>query len=110
MAYDITVIRPEMREEQIRPRGRDLGKEKRKALKRGLQTLHSLEIMAVNIYKCQITKDVTPLNTALAMSMSNEMTHMQDFQTRLVRVRLQAGQAARAASGWRATCSAWAPG
>jgi len=83
MTYDITIIRPEMREGQIAPRGRGLGDDKRKALKKGLQTLHALEIMAVNIYKCQITKDVTPLNTALTTAMANEMTHMQDFQTRL---------------------------
>jgi demethoxyubiquinone hydroxylase (CLK1/Coq7/Cat5 family) len=83
MTYDITIIRPEMREEQVRLRGRDLGEDKRKALKKGLQTLHSLEIMATTIYKCQITKDATPLNTALTNAMSNEMTHTQDFQTRL---------------------------
>jgi demethoxyubiquinone hydroxylase (CLK1/Coq7/Cat5 family) len=83
MTYDITIIRPEMREDQIAPRGRGLSDDKRKALKKGLQTLHALEIMAVNIYKCQITKDVTPLNTALTTAMANEMTHMQDFQTRL---------------------------
>jgi len=83
MTYDITIIRPEMREEQITPLGRGLDSEKRKALRKGLQTLHALEIMAVNIYKCQITKDVTPLNTALTTAMANEMTHMQDFQTRL---------------------------
>ena len=83
MAYDITIIRPEMREEQIAPLGRTLDEDKRRALKKGLQTLHALEIMAVNIYKCQITKDVTPLNTALTTAMANEMTHMQDFQTRL---------------------------
>jgi demethoxyubiquinone hydroxylase (CLK1/Coq7/Cat5 family) len=83
MTYDITIIRPEMREGQVTPRGRSLDARKRRALKKGLQTLHALEIMAVNIYKCQITKDVSPLNTALTMAMSNEMTHMQDFQTRL---------------------------
>ena len=83
MTYDITIIRPEMREGQIAARGRGLGDDKRKALKKGLQTLHALEIMAVTIYKCQITKDVTPLNTALTAAMANEMTHMQDFQTQL---------------------------
>jgi demethoxyubiquinone hydroxylase (CLK1/Coq7/Cat5 family) len=83
MAYDITIIRPEMREEQIKPRGRTLGEDKRKAARKALQTLHALEIMAVNIYKCQITGDDSPLNEALTTAMSNEMTHMQDFQTRL---------------------------
>lgn len=83
MEYDITIIRPEMREEQVKTRGRDLGEDKRKALRKALHTLHALEIMAVNIYKCQVTKEVTPLNAALTTAMSNEMTHMQDFQTRL---------------------------
>jgi demethoxyubiquinone hydroxylase (CLK1/Coq7/Cat5 family) len=83
MGYDITIIRPEMREEQVKPRGRGLSKEQRKAARKALQTLHSLEIMAVNIYKCQITEEDTPLNDALTTAMSNEMTHMQDFQTRL---------------------------
>ena len=83
MADDTIIIRPEMTETQVKPRGRDLGEEKRRALKKALQTLHALEIMAVNIYKCQITADATPLNIALTMAMSNEMTHMQDFQTRL---------------------------
>ena len=39
--------------------------------------------MATTIYKCQMTKDVTPLDAALTTAMCNEMTHMQDFQTRL---------------------------
>jgi demethoxyubiquinone hydroxylase (CLK1/Coq7/Cat5 family) len=83
MGYDTTVIRPEMREDQVRPRGRQLSNEKRKAARKALQTLHALEIMAVNIYKCQITEEDTDLNDALTTAMSNEMTHMQDFQTRL---------------------------
>lgn len=83
MTYDITIIRPEMREGQVTPRGRELGADQRRAVRKALQTLHALEIMAVNIYKCQITKGVTPLNTALTTAMSNEMTHMQDFQTHL---------------------------
>ncbi len=57
MAYDITIIRPEMKMEAVRPRGRDLDKAKRKALKKGLRALHSLEIMATKIYKCQITSE-----------------------------------------------------
>ena len=83
MTYDITVIRPEMREEQVKPRGRALSAGQRRALRKALRTLHALEIMAVKIYQCQITKDASPLNTALANAMSNELTHMQDFQTRL---------------------------
>jgi demethoxyubiquinone hydroxylase (CLK1/Coq7/Cat5 family) len=83
MAYDTTIIRPEMREGQVIPRGRSLDAGERKAVRKALRTLHALEIMAVNIYKCQITKRITPLNNALTTAMSNEMTHMQDFQTPL---------------------------
>ena len=83
MNYDISIIRPEMHEEHVIPRGRGLSADERKAVRKALRTLHALEIMAVNIYKCQITKDVTPLNTALTAAMSNEMTHMQDYQTHL---------------------------
>lgn len=83
MGYDISIIRPELREDQVKPRGRDLSHDQRRALRKALRTLHTLEIMAVNIYKCQITRDDTPLNRALTAAMCNEMTHMQDFQTRL---------------------------
>ena len=83
MTYDVTVVRPEMREEQIKARGRALSAGQRRAVRGALRTLHALEIMAVKIYQCQITKDATPLNTALTNAMSNELTHMQDFQTRL---------------------------
>jgi demethoxyubiquinone hydroxylase (CLK1/Coq7/Cat5 family) len=83
MTYDITIIRPEMKADAVRPRGRDLDETKRKALKKGLRALHSLEIMATKIYKCQITSEPSELNTALTAAMCNEMTHMQDFQTKL---------------------------
>lgn len=83
MAYDISVIRPEMRAEQVKMRGAGLSPERRAAIKKGLRTLHTLEIMATNIYKCQITFKDCELNTQLAAAMCNEMTHMQDFQTKL---------------------------
>ena len=81
--YDTSIVRPELRDRQVEPRGRALGRRQRKAVRKALRTLHSLEIMAVNIYKCQITGDATPLDTALTVAMANEMTHMQDFQTHL---------------------------
>jgi demethoxyubiquinone hydroxylase (CLK1/Coq7/Cat5 family) len=83
MAHDVAVIRPEMRVENIRPRGRDFSPKRKHAVRKGLQTLHALEIMAVNIYKCQITSRLCALNTDLTAAMCNEMTHMQDFQTKL---------------------------
>ncbi len=83
MSYDVSVIRPEIRADQIMSRGEGWRAERRSAVKKGLQTLHTLEIMATNIYKCQITAKPSPLNTQLTAAMCNEMTHMQDFQTKL---------------------------
>jgi demethoxyubiquinone hydroxylase (CLK1/Coq7/Cat5 family) len=83
MAYDISVIRPEMRLEQVKSRGVGFGPLRRAGIKKGLRTLHTLEIMATNIYKCQITSEPSELNRQLTAAMCNEMTHMQDFQTKL---------------------------
>jgi demethoxyubiquinone hydroxylase (CLK1/Coq7/Cat5 family) len=83
MVQDIAVIRPEMRVEQVKARGVDLGPKQRADLLRALRTLHTLEIMAAKIYACQVTAAPSELNTALTAAMCNEMTHMQDFQTKL---------------------------
>ena len=83
MTQDVSIIRPEMRAEQVRLRGRDLPRGRRRALRKGLRTLHTLETMAVNIYKSQITGRPCELNRALTTAMCNEMTHAQDFQTKL---------------------------
>jgi demethoxyubiquinone hydroxylase (CLK1/Coq7/Cat5 family) len=83
MTYDLRVIRPEMRVEQVKARGGDFSPGRKAAVRKGLHTLHTLEIMAVNIYKCQITSRPCALNTNLTAAMCNEMTHMQDFHTKL---------------------------
>jgi len=83
MTSDITIIRPELTLREVVPRGRGLSEDQRRAARKALRTLHALEIMAVNIYKCQTTKEETAINTALIAAMCNEMTHMQDFQTHL---------------------------
>jgi demethoxyubiquinone hydroxylase (CLK1/Coq7/Cat5 family) len=83
MPQDISVIRPEIRAEQIKARGQGFSPERIAAVKKGLRALHTLEIMATNIYKCQITSIPSVLNTSLTAAMCNEMTHMQDFQTKL---------------------------
>jgi demethoxyubiquinone hydroxylase (CLK1/Coq7/Cat5 family) len=83
MAYDISVIRPEMRAEQVKFRGQGFSASRKAGLKKGLRALHTLEIMATNIYKCQITSKDCALNTQLTAAMCNEMTHTQDFQTKL---------------------------
>jgi demethoxyubiquinone hydroxylase (CLK1/Coq7/Cat5 family) len=83
MAYDISVIRPEMRFEQVKPRGQGLSPDRKAGIRRALNTLHTMEIMAATIYKCQITSKPCALNTQLTAAMCNEMTHIQDFQTKL---------------------------
>ena len=80
---DIAVIRPRMMVDDVKPLGRELNPRERAELRRRLRTLHALEIMAVNIYKCQIGGAGCALDTALTAAMCNELTHMQDFQTKL---------------------------
>lgn len=72
---DISIIRPEMRQ--------GMPSDRLKRIKKGLHALHTLETMAVNIYKFQITKKESELNLQLIGAMGNEMTHLQDFQTKL---------------------------
>lgn len=83
MSDGISVIRPEVLMDNVRPFGRDYSPERLREIKKGLTTLHSLEVMAVNIYKAQITSKRCELNTQLTAAMFNEMTHMQDFQLKL---------------------------
>jgi len=59
-------------------------KSRLKDIKKGLLTLHTLELMAVNIYKFQITKKPSEMNRQLIAAMCNEMTHFQDFQVKLL--------------------------
>ncbi|TKJ31949.1 hypothetical protein CEE39_06640 [bacterium (candidate division B38) B3_B38] len=64
-------------------RGQGISPAKLKDIRKGLRTLHTLETMAVNIYKSQITKKVSEHNRQLIAAMCNEMTHVQDFQVKL---------------------------
>jgi demethoxyubiquinone hydroxylase (CLK1/Coq7/Cat5 family) len=83
MSSDIDIIRPEMRDGDVRLRIGTAAGERLKRIRRGLRTLHTLEVMAVNIYRCQITGRDTPLDRALVAAMCNEMTHAQDFLVKL---------------------------
>jgi len=83
MEHDISIIRPEMRDEDVHMRGQGMPNARLKDIKKGLLTLHTLETMAVNIYKFQITKKESELNRHLIAAMANEMTHVQDFQVKL---------------------------
>ena len=81
--YDISIIRPQMKSEDFKMRGRDMEPARLKAIKKGLLTLHTLELMATTIYRFQITSEDSELNRQLIAAMCNEMTHYQDFQVKL---------------------------
>jgi len=87
----VEVVRPQWRHEEIAFRGRGLPAEERKKIRKALRTLHSLETMAVTIYRLQIGRAETELNRELIAAMCNEMTHQQDFQTRLYEYGLTPG-------------------
>ena len=81
--YDISIIRPQMRSEDFQLRGEGFTPERLAAIKKGLRTLHTLELMAQTIYKFQITKERSEVNRQLIAAMCNEMGHYQDFQVKL---------------------------
>jgi demethoxyubiquinone hydroxylase (CLK1/Coq7/Cat5 family) len=98
MGYDTTVIRPEMHDADVRMSIDAVPAADRTRVRRALITLHTLELMAVNIYRCQITPRSSALNRALIAAMCNEMTHFQDFQVKLYE------------HGWRPSPLRWAYG
>ena len=83
-SYDISIIRPQMRDEDFGIRGRDMTRERLRAIRKGLLTLNTLELTASTIYRFQIGGDRDDkFNRFLIMAMCNEMTHYQDFQVKL---------------------------
>lgn len=81
--YDISIVRPQMRAEDFKARGRDMEPARLAAIRKGLLTLHTLELMALNIYKFQLTREKCERNRYLIAAMCNEMTHYQDFQIKI---------------------------
>jgi ubiquinone biosynthesis monooxygenase Coq7 len=81
--YDISIIRPQMRDEDFKLRGEGMPADQLRAIKKGLLTLHTLELMAMTIYKFQLTAERSELNRQLIAAMCNEMGHYQDFQIKL---------------------------
>ena len=81
--YDISIVRPEMHSDDFALRGEGFSPERLAAIRKGLRTLHTLELMAQTIYKFQITKENSEVNRALVAAMCNEMGHYQDFQVKL---------------------------
>jgi len=80
---DISIVRPQMRNEDFKMRGRQMQPARLRAINKGLLTLHTLELMAQTIYRFQITSEACELNRQLIAAMCNEMTHYQDFQVKL---------------------------
>ncbi|NLT75131.1 MAG: hypothetical protein GXX98_01290, partial [Planctomycetes bacterium] len=64
-------------------RGEGFAPERLTAIRKGLRTLHTLELMAQTIYKFQLTKERNEINRQLVAAMCNEMGHYQDFQVKL---------------------------
>lgn len=83
--YDVDIIRPEIKREQIIfNRGEGMTKERLKSIKKALLTFHNLENMAANVYRFQISsKHTDALNRELITAMLNEMGHIEDFQVKL---------------------------
>ena len=72
-----------MLDKSIQLRGMDCSKAERKRIRKGLHDLHNLEIMATNIYRCQISGRTPELNENLIAAMKNEMGHIEDFLVKL---------------------------
>ena len=81
--YDISIIRPQARDEDFKMRGEGMDPARLKSIKKGLLTLHTLELMAQTIYKFQLSRESCEFNRQLIAAMCNEMTHYQDFQIKL---------------------------
>ncbi len=82
-AYDFSIIRRQVRDEDIQMRGRGMSSSRLKGIRRGLFTLYFRETTAVAIYQFQITKKPTEHNRLLIGAMCTELTHLQDFQAKL---------------------------
>ena len=96
MQHDIDIIRPAMRDADVLLRAGSAPLADLRLMRKGLLTLHTLELMAVTIYRCQIGSRSTGLDRALVAAMCNEMTHLQDFQVKLYEF------------GWRPSPFRWA--
>ncbi len=94
--HEKSVVRPQMTVEDFKFRGQDTELERLRQIKKALLTFHTLETMAANIYKFQLTKNPSELNRQIIIAMCNEMTHVQDFQIKLYEY------------GWRPSKLRWA--
>jgi ubiquinone biosynthesis monooxygenase Coq7 len=76
-------IRKAIKPEDIYFRGGAVDPSQLTRIRTGLRKLHTFEIMAVNIYKFQITSQQDDFNQMIIQAMANEMAHVQDFQIKL---------------------------
>ena len=81
--FDLSIIRPGMHAEEFGFRGQGMTAKHLRQIRKALRSLHTLEIMAANLYRFQISRDPSDLNLQLIIAMCNEMTHIQDFQVKL---------------------------
>lgn len=77
--YIRSVIEPE----DIFIRKNSIDPSQLKKIRAGLKKLHTFELLAVNIYKFQITSEKSDLNQTVIQAMGNEMSHVQDYQIKL---------------------------
>jgi len=82
MPHDITIVRPQVRLEEVRLRGQGLPTGVLKRIKRVLLALTNLELMAQTIYRYQVTRERSEFNRQLIAALLNEMSHFQDFQVK----------------------------
>ena len=82
-AHDTLIVRPQMHHNDFAMRGHATEPATLRKIRKGLLTLHTLELMAKTIYRFQITRTKNELNQQLIAAMCNEMTHYQDFQVKL---------------------------
>ena len=76
-------MRPAVNLQDIHFRGAHLERPLLGKIKNGLLTLHTLELMAMTVYRFQITKAKTEHNRQLIAAQLNESSHYQDFQLKL---------------------------
>lgn len=77
------LIRGEMKTGEVKMRAPGTAPDTLAEIQKELRRLHAFEVMAVNIYRMQISKNASDLNCKLIKAMGNEMTHVQDFQIKL---------------------------
>lgn len=80
---DEYLIRTKKEPEEIYWRVNSVQPEQLTKVRQALRKLHAFEMMAVNIYRMQITSEDSDFNRLVIQAMTNEMTHVQDFQAKI---------------------------